>query len=53
MSNTKKRPNNIVMGRMFDNHLLDMFEFGIENYESIVSIKVLDFSLIKKNRKPE
>uniref|UniRef100_A0A7S3G6A0 Ribosome production factor 2 homolog n=1 Tax=Palpitomonas bilix TaxID=652834 RepID=A0A7S3G6A0_9EUKA len=30
-SHSKKRPHNIVFGRMYDGNLLDMFEFGIEN----------------------
>lgn len=34
-SNSKKRPNNIVAGRMFDSHILDMFEFGIEKFVSM------------------
>ena len=28
----KKRPNNLIMGRMYCSHLLDMFEFGVENF---------------------
>ena len=28
----KKRPNNLTMGRMYCSHLLDMFEFGVENF---------------------
>jgi len=28
----KKRPDNMIMGRMFANHLLDMFEFGMTDY---------------------
>jgi len=34
-SHTKKRPNNLVLGRLFDHHLLDMYELGIEDYKSI------------------
>lgn len=31
-SHTKKRPNNLVVGRTFDWKLLDMLEFGITNF---------------------
>uniref|UniRef100_A0A0N4ZNJ3 Ribosome production factor 2 homolog n=1 Tax=Parastrongyloides trichosuri TaxID=131310 RepID=A0A0N4ZNJ3_PARTI len=31
-SRTKKRPNCITMGRMFDHNLLDMVEFNVTNY---------------------
>ncbi|KAL1131751.1 hypothetical protein AAG570_011364 [Ranatra chinensis] len=35
-SNSKKRPNNLIIGRMYDHNLLDMFEFGIENYKGLL-----------------
>ena len=28
-SHQKKRPDNLVLGRVFDGHMLDMFELGI------------------------
>lgn len=31
-NHTKKRPDNIILGRMFDFRILDMIEFGIQNY---------------------
>lgn len=34
-SHNKKRPNNLVMGRLFDGHILDMVEFGVELYKAI------------------
>uniref|UniRef100_A0A5S6Q8X1 Ribosome production factor 2 homolog n=1 Tax=Trichuris muris TaxID=70415 RepID=A0A5S6Q8X1_TRIMR len=39
ISNSKKRPNNLVLGRLFDFHLLDMFEFGVEKFASINAFK--------------
>lgn len=32
-SHSKKRPNNVVMGRIFNYSLLDMFELGIESIQ--------------------
>lgn len=38
-SHTKKRPDNLVIGRMHDGHLLDMVEFGISSFTSINDIE--------------
>uniref|UniRef100_A0A8C9SYH5 Ribosome production factor 2 homolog n=1 Tax=Scleropages formosus TaxID=113540 RepID=A0A8C9SYH5_SCLFO len=38
-SHNKKRPNNLVFGRMFDFHVLDMIELGIEKFVSLSDIK--------------
>lgn len=38
-SHNKKRPNNLVIGRMYDHHVLDMIELGIENFVSLKDIK--------------
>lgn len=34
-SSTKKRPDNVVMGRLHDFHVLDMIEFGFDNFKSM------------------
>lgn len=47
-SHTKKRPHNLVLGRTFDGHVLDMFEFGVDNFESLDSIKGFKKSLASK-----
>ena len=38
-SHNKKRPNNAILGRMFDYHLLDMIEFGIDQFKSLDDFK--------------
>ena len=37
---SKKRPNTVCMGRLFDSQILDMFELSMEEVQSIHSLKV-------------
>lgn len=37
---SKKRPHNIIFGRLHDGELLDMFELGIKMYKPISDCKV-------------
>ena len=30
-THSKKRPDNLILGRIYDGHLLDMYEFGVSN----------------------
>lgn len=36
-SHSKKRPNNLVLGRTYDHHIYDLVEIGIENFRSMGS----------------
>lgn len=38
-SHSKKRPHNLILGRSFDGHVLDMYEFGVEEYIGIDEIQ--------------
>ncbi|KAG1362352.1 ribosome production factor 2 [Cocos nucifera] len=38
-SHSKKRPNNLVLGRMYDHHVYDLVEVGVENFKPIESFK--------------
>lgn len=49
-SHQKKRPDNLILGRVFDGHVLDMVEFGVENYKASDSFKPPEF--INRDLKP-
>eukprot|EP01091_Cochliopodium_minus_P015223 TRINITY_DN5350_c0_g1_i1.p1 TRINITY_DN5350_c0_g1~~TRINITY_DN5350_c0_g1_i1.p1 ORF type:complete len:311 (-),score=102.29 TRINITY_DN5350_c0_g1_i1:25-957(-) len=34
-NHTKKRPHNLTIGRLYDYHVLDLIELGIENYKGV------------------
>ncbi|XP_049285015.1 ribosome production factor 2 homolog [Anopheles funestus] len=47
-SSSKKRPNNLVMGRRYDDQILDMIEFGIEHYTALEKFKTEKISQYNK-----
>lgn len=47
-SHTKKRPNNLILGRTYNYQVLDMVEFGIENYHPLDEFKTSKVSLNSK-----
>ncbi|XP_074655618.1 ribosome production factor 2 homolog [Tubulanus polymorphus] len=48
-SHSKKRPHNLIIGRLFDYHVLDMVELGVEN---AVSMKEFQTGKISLGSKP-
>uniref|UniRef100_A0A1A9X5R7 Ribosome production factor 2 homolog n=1 Tax=Glossina brevipalpis TaxID=37001 RepID=A0A1A9X5R7_9MUSC len=38
-STSKKRPNNLILGRLFENEILDMVELGIKQYKALPDFK--------------
>lgn len=44
-NHSKKRPNNLLIGRTYDDQLLDLFEFEVKNYEKMESFKVPKITL--------
>ncbi|KAF7253400.1 hypothetical protein EYD10_00652 [Varanus komodoensis] len=38
-SHNKKRPSNLIIGRMYDYHVLDMVELGVEKFVALKEIK--------------
>ena len=43
-SHQKKRPDNLVFGRMFDGHVLDMLEVGVTGVRTMDSFKIPDLA---------
>jgi len=41
-NSNKKRPNNLILGRLFDHKMLDMVEFGIEDFKSLQDFPATD-----------
>ena len=49
-SHQKKRPDNLVLGRVFDGHILDMFEFAVTDFKAASMFKPPQF--IDQDMKP-
>uniref|UniRef100_A0A182MK37 Ribosome production factor 2 homolog n=1 Tax=Anopheles culicifacies TaxID=139723 RepID=A0A182MK37_9DIPT len=47
-SSSKKRPNNLIMGRTYDEQVLDMVEFGIDQYTALEKFKTEKISQFTK-----
>jgi len=47
-SHNKKRPVNLILGRTFEGQVLDMFEFGVENYKKLTHFKNTKTSIASK-----
>ncbi|TFJ82735.1 hypothetical protein NSK_005928 [Nannochloropsis salina CCMP1776] len=41
-SHSKKRPQNLIIGRTYDKHLLDMVEFGVSSVEGLDAVKATE-----------
>ena len=53
-SHSKKRPHNLIFGRMFDHRLYDMLELGVESVRSIKSFGKAGVSVQAGNKvKPQ
>lgn len=54
VSHTKKRPQNMVLGRMFDFQVLDMIEFGIEasTFKSMADFEGKRKAVVRTGSKP-
>jgi len=51
-SHNKKRPNNLVLGRMFSHQILDMVELGVVNYVSLKDERVRGLPKKRVGSKP-
>jgi ribosome production factor 2 len=51
-SHSKKRPDNLVIGRTYDHHIYDLVEVGVENYKSLGAFKYDSKIAPKQGSKP-
>lgn len=43
-SHQKKRPDNLILGRLYAHKILDMFEFAVQNFKAIQEFKSYDIT---------
>ena len=43
-NNQKKRPNDIVIGRIFNEKVIDMVEFGVSDFEALKTLTQFEYS---------
>ncbi|KAK4281611.1 hypothetical protein QN277_013082 [Acacia crassicarpa] len=51
-SHSKKRPNNLIIGRTYDHHIYDLVEVGVENFKSMESFSYDKKLAPKEGSKP-
>ena len=51
-SHSKKRPHNLIFGRMFDHRLYDLLELGVEKFRSIKSFGRAGLNVQAGNKVP-
>lgn len=49
-NHTKKRPNNLILGRLYDNRVYDLLELGVEKYKSIKSFGAASSTVQTQNK---
>lgn len=51
-SHSKKRPNNLTIGRTYDHHIYDLVELGVENFKPLESFSYDKKIAPKEGSKP-
>lgn len=47
-SHSKKRPDNLVIGRVYDSQILDMTEFGVKTFKGLKDFKNEKIGIMNK-----
>ena len=43
-NNQKKRPNDVIIGRLFNEKIIDMVEFGVTDFTDLNTLTVFEYS---------